>query len=50
MKDVRDSISPDAYEELLYYVQNPREGDVWALSHQRCAMAPHATSRLRSRA
>ena len=48
MSEVRGNISPESYEELLYFVQNPREGDAWALSHQRCACgsAPHSTPRL----
>ena len=39
MAEVRSGVSPQTYEDLLYYVQNPREGDVWALSHQRHARA-----------
>ena len=38
MAEVRGGISGETYNELLYFVQNPREGDVWALSHQRCAL------------
>ena len=42
MAEIKSNISPESYAELAYFVQNPREGDVWSLGHQECvARAPY---------
>lgn len=47
MAEVSSKVSPETYAELGFYIQNPRQGDVWALSSQGCGPGSEHASNAR---